>query len=262
MKVITLVNEKGGVGKTTLSAHLAAGLAGKGHRVVFVDTDPQANGTVAFGQNPEPRFYDLTVRLAPWRDVLRIVPQEVYAAKPSKGMLAVVPSNIESRNVESTMKERAIIRQRFAEMQNAVDFIIVDTSPTPSLLHEALLAATDYVVIPTDCEEFSAYHGVPNTILHAGKLHDEALARGVDLARVIGVIPNKYRANTSAHNVTLQNLREEYGDLIWNPINMSIQFAEAQLLGKFVYNLDSESRPAFEMRGIVERVEQAAEVLA
>ena len=62
MKTITLLNEKGGVGKTTLATHLAAGLALKGSRVIMIDTDPQANATSAFALPKQPEFHDLMVR--------------------------------------------------------------------------------------------------------------------------------------------------------------------------------------------------------
>ena len=70
MKIVTLLNEKGGVGKTTLATHLAAGLAIRGKRVILVDADPQGHATIAFGLSKEPGFYDLIVRNAPFQKVL------------------------------------------------------------------------------------------------------------------------------------------------------------------------------------------------
>ena len=88
MKIITLLNEKGGVGKTTLATHIAAGLAFRGFRVVLVDADPQGHATVALGLPKEPGLYDLLVRDAPFKSVLRFIPAQVYQVgeEPPKGL--------------------------------------------------------------------------------------------------------------------------------------------------------------------------------
>ena len=79
MRVITLLNEKGGVGKTTLAIHIAAGLSLRGYTVVLVDADPQGNATTALGLAKEPAVHDLIVRNASWRDSLRTVHPDVYS---------------------------------------------------------------------------------------------------------------------------------------------------------------------------------------
>ena len=71
MKIVTLLNEKGGVGKTTTATHLAAGLAIRGHRVLLLDTDPQGHATVTLGNKKMPGFYDLMVRNAAFEDIVR-----------------------------------------------------------------------------------------------------------------------------------------------------------------------------------------------
>src|SRR5690606_712602 len=99
MKVITLSNEKGGVGKTTMATHVAAGLAVRGKRVLLIDADAQANATTGFGLDEEPGFYDLLVRHAKWNEVLRVLTPEAYEPPDvkSKGLLAVLPGNGETQ---------------------------------------------------------------------------------------------------------------------------------------------------------------------
>ena len=114
MNVITLLNEKGGVGKTTLATHIAAGLAIKGYRVVLIDSDPQGNATSAVGLEKRPNFYDLTVRNDSWRDVLGTVHPDVYGEphEAPKGQLLAVSGNKESRNIANMIGDNKHIRRQ------------------------------------------------------------------------------------------------------------------------------------------------------
>ena len=259
MKVVTLLNEKGGVGKTTLTTHLAAGLAILGHRVVLVDADPQANATSAVGLEKRPAFYDLCVREASWQDTLSPVHPDVYSPpdRQAKGQLFACPGNNETRNVANSMRSRAVIRRRFQELKKLVDFIVVDTSPTPSLLNESILVATDYVLMPTDCESFSALEGVPDSIQHVQTAHEAILEVGLEGSRLMGIIPNKYRAKTLGHNEIIKHLHKEYGSLVWEPMAQSIVYSDAQLMQQFLYGFAPDSKATEEMWNVVKRVEKA-----
>ncbi len=237
MNVITLLNEKGGVGKTTLATHIAAGLALKGNRVVLVDTDPQANATSAVGLDKRPGFYDLCVRDAEWREILQLVHPDVYSPpdSQSQGQLYCVAGNTESRTVAMSMKNRLVIRSRFQQLRKAIDFIVLDTSPTPSLLNEAILLATDYVLIPTDCESFSALEGLPESIGHIQNASNTLSSNNVSGPKILGIIPNKYRSKTVLHRDMLNHLRELYGDLICEPIRLHVGISETQTIQQFLF---------------------------
>src|SRR5687767_11195126 len=101
MKVIGILNEKGGVGKTTLSVTLGCGLAAIGKRVMIVDTGEQGHGAVALGLAKAPGFFELMQRNARWKDVIVPIPPEKFLppgkATMTGGTLMIVPSNIETR---------------------------------------------------------------------------------------------------------------------------------------------------------------------
>lgn len=258
MTVITLLNEKGGVGKTTIATHIAAGLALAGHRVILVDTDPQGNATAAVGHDKAPAFYDLCVRNTSWQAVLKPVHPDVYSPPESQssGQLFLVPSNNESRNIANSMGNRAVIRRRFQELEKVVNFIVVDTSPTPSLLNESILLATDYVLIPTDTEAFSALEGVPDSIEHTKVARDATLEVGLDASKLMGIIPNKFQSKTVGHREVLHHLRERYGRLAWDPINRSVAFSDAQLLQQFLFGFAPKARATQQMWEIVRKIEK------
>src|SRR5690606_35498477 len=136
MKVITLLNEKGGVAKTTMAIHAAAGLAIKGYRVVIIDADAQGHATIALGRQKGPGFYDLIVRDAPFDQVLRHISPERYAtremAENMKGDLLLVPSNVETRSISHNISDAFAVLKRVMQIRDAIDCVIFDTSPTPS----------------------------------------------------------------------------------------------------------------------------------
>jgi chromosome partitioning protein len=258
MKVITLLNEKGGVGKTTLSTHIAAGLALRGRRVVLVDADPQGNATTAVGLDKQPMFYDLCVRNAAWKTVLRPVHPQVYSPPnfQTRGSLYVVTSNAETRNIANSIRSNAVIRARFQELASMVDYIVVDTSPTPSLLHEAITLASDYIIIPTDCEAFSALEGLPDSIAHTEVARQAAAQVGLKVAHLLAIIPNKFRPRTVGHNEVLKHLRQQYGALVWEPLQQAIVFSDAQLVGQFLYGAAVDSVATRQMIDTVDRIER------
>src|SRR5690606_2289735 len=123
MKVVTLLNEKGGVGKTTVATHIAAGLAIKGHRVLLADADPQGHATVMYGLTKEPGLYDLLVRNAPYQRVLRVISPELYEipGQAVEGKLYLLPSNVETRNIANSINNILIFRDRFLPLEGAID---------------------------------------------------------------------------------------------------------------------------------------------
>lgn len=237
MKVITLLNEKGGVGKTTLSTNLAAYLALQGHRVLFLDTEQQKNAASAFGFKPEPGFYDLMVRKAAWSNVLRRVPATVLGATDNIQGLYTVLGNHETRFVSAVGQIQTLILQRLLEIEAHFDFCIVDSSPTLGELHKGILLATNYILIPTDLEPFSALDGVPDTNAHAGNMRQIAEKANLDTSKVLGIIPNRFRSQTSLHSTFLKLLKEQYGDLVWTPIPLAIAIPESQLAQEFLFKV-------------------------
>src|SRR5690606_8538032 len=112
-------------------------------------------------------LYNLLVREAPFREVLRVVPPEQYHpdGQPVTGQLCVVASNVETRNIANSISDAFAVGDRLRELEKAFDFVIFDTSPTPSLLHGSIYLATDAIIYPTKCEYLS-FDGLVESINH------------------------------------------------------------------------------------------------
>lgn len=255
MKVLTLVNEKGGVGKTTLATHCAAGLAIRGLRVLLADADPQGHATVTLGIPKAPGLYDLLVRDAPFNEVLKVVPPEIYERPDTKaqGQLIVLPSNIETRNIANSISDAFAVADRFHELEDAVDIVLFDTSPTPSLLHGSIYLATDGVLYPTTCEALG-FDGLAESIRHRDEAHKARSKWDLQPIVTLGIIPTIYRPSTLEHRENLKDLREQFGDLVWDPIPQRTIWAEATRLHRTVFSFAPGSEADADAWTVVDRL--------
>lgn len=260
MKVVTLLNEKGGVGKTTLATHLAAGLAVRGHRVVLVDADPQGSATFAMGFEYEPGFYNLLVRNAPFKDVLRFVSPEVYEPPDLgvKGQLFLLPSNVETRNIATSINDALAVVRRLSELNDIVDYVVFDTSPTPSLLHGAIYLATDAILYPTTCEALSI-QGLLNSFEHRRLSDVYRQQQGLKPILSMGIVPIMFRHNTLEHQDNLKELHETYGEQVWSPIAQSTIWTEASRIGRMVWVNAPESRAARDGFTLIDQFRKVAQ---
>ncbi len=260
MKIITLLNEKGGVGKTTLATHIAAGLAIRGYNVVLADTDMQANATIAFRLDMEPGIYNLLVRPqdTSFQDVLRpvskarlVVPDEIDKVQ---GSLYVIPSNVESRNIPNSIGDPAIVLERFQELKSIMDYIIVDTSPTANLLHSAIYAATDAIIYPTRLEEWS-FVGLNSAVNRLKQANAVRRHYGLLDIEILGVVPMMAKMRTILHQDNLMKLRKGFGDLVLEPVGSRTVWAEAASNYVSLFAFDPNNIATQEAWTIVDHVE-------
>lgn len=258
MKILTLLNEKGGVGKTTLATHIATGLAIRGLTVVLVDADPQGHATMAVGLRRAPGLYNLLIREDSFKDVLQRIPPEHYGipGQPVTGELYVVPSNLETRAIPMMTSDGLIVLKRFRELENVADVVVFDTSPTPSLLHAAIYMATHYIVYPTECEYLSL-DGLVQSLSHKDQVQPTRQQWGLSNIEVMGIVPMKFRAKTILHKRNLQSMKQRFGEKVWPAVALRTIWGEASLMRRPVFHLAPDSLASADAWKIVRRVEEA-----
>lgn len=258
MRVITLLNEKGGACKTTLATTLSAGLAIKGYSVLLIDSDAQGHATIAFGFKKQPGFYDLLVRDAGFEDVLKLVPPERYAlpdeASQIAGRLMLLPSNAETRSIANQIDDVTLLLTRLYALRGVFDYVIIDTSPSPSLLHNVIYIATDAIIYPTICEEFSI-DGLRHSMGHKATFDPFRQTKNMPPIELMGIVPTLYRKSTVEHSENLKRLKAKFGQAVWQPIPLAIVWAEAAGMRKSIFAIAPNSSAAKRAWGMVNAVE-------
>jgi chromosome partitioning protein len=260
MNIITLLNEKGGVGKTTLARHIAAGLAIKGQRVVLIDADAQGHSTTQFQLKKQPGLHDLLVREAEWKDMLRPVLPSVYSDESPKGELWVLPSNVETRVIPMLVDDAKLLWDRLSDIDGWANVVVIDTSPTPSLLHAMIYLATDWMLYPTQCEMMSL-EGLRDSIDHLEKRAESKVLFGLSEAKMMGIQPTMYDVRTNAHDYGLGLLRDKFHRLAWNALPTRTIWRDAAFALKTVFAYDTPDTKAKdkvleETWALIDRVER------
>ncbi|MFZ4816737.1 MAG: ParA family protein [Phototrophicaceae bacterium] len=241
MKVITVLNEKGGVGKTTLATTLAAGLAIQGKQVLLIDTDMQANATTRLGLRKEPTggFYDLMVRGATLQQVVREVSRERIAPEV-RGGLYIIPGNEQNMHIANSVSSVDVVFEAIQPLNGMMDYIIIDTAPQQTMLHVATYVAGDAILYPTTLSADS----VSGVITVSGRRQAANVMRqgmGQAEIEVLGIQPIAANTRQIVEQNMLDILTERFHDQVLPPMARRVVWseAEAQRMTVFAYAPDS-----------------------
>lgn len=246
MRVVSVVNEKGGVGKTAIAIHLAAALSILGKRVLLIDTDSQGHSSIAFGMEKAGSLYDLLVRAAPWKDVIKVVPPAQYydgTIDTSKGSLFLLPGDLQTRGIGEMVGDAYALHDRLQEIAPVFDYVVLDTAPNPSKLQLMIFAATDAILIPTRLEWFG-FDGVARSMANKKAFDQFRMSKGLQPTELAGIVPTMFKKKTLEHTENLKLLQEQFGAKVFTPINDRVIWAESNHAKKSLFSYQPNSMAA------------------
>lgn len=251
-RIIALVNQKGGVGKSTTAVNLGAALAVNGKRVLVIDTDPQGNTTTGFGVDKTRLTHDIYHVLMQETPLERVVvPTEVENLS-----LAPATINLAGADVElvAALSRETRLRQALAEIRDRYDFVLLDSPPSLGLLTINALTAADECIIPVQAE-FYALEGLAQLTGVIWRVRD-ALNPGL---HVSGVLVTMFDGRTRLAMEVIRELDKYFPEQIFKTqIPRNVRLSEAPSYGKPAILFDPKSRGAQAYLGLAREMLETA----
>ena len=224
-KIFCVANQKGGVGKTTTTVNLAAGLAKVGQRVLMVDLDPQGNATMGSGVNKRElplSVYDVLLGSASVAEAAVFSQSCSYHVLGANRELA----GAEVELVELAQREKRL-KQGLADVDAAYDFVLIDCPPSLSMLTLNGLCAAHGVIVPMQCEYF-ALEGLSDLVNTIKQVHAN-LNRDL---KIIGLLRVMFDPRITLQQQVSDQLKDHFGDKVFNTvIPRNVRLAEAPSYG-------------------------------
>lgn len=237
-KIIAIANQKGGVGKTTTSVNLGAGMATLGKRVLLVDVDPQGNTTSGVGINKADVancIYDILINEAN--------PQETILETQIEG-LHIIPATIQLAGAEielvSTISRELKLKKALNAVKSNYDYIIIDCPPSLGILTINSLTAADSVIIPIQCEYY-ALEGL-SQLLNTVRLVQKNLNPHL---KIEGVLLTMLDARTNLGIQVIEEVKKYFQEKVYRTIiPRNVRLSEAPSHGQSIITYDNRSKGA------------------
>ncbi|MFZ4583810.1 MAG: ParA family protein [Acidimicrobiia bacterium] len=251
-RVIAIANQKGGVGKTTTTVNLGAGLAELGHRVLIIDLDPQGNASTGLGVNArtvQATIYDVIMSDAPLDDAIE---------PTSVRNLFVVPATIDLAGAEIELvpafSRELKLKRAIDAVKDEYDFVLIDCPPSLGLLTVNGLSAADDIIVPIQCEYY-ALEGL-GQLLRNVELVRSSLNPALD---VRGIVLTMYDARTKLAEQVEAEVRGHFGPRVYRTVvPRTVRLSEAPSFGQPIMTFDPTSRGAIAYRELAREVSRGA----
>ncbi|MDT2596347.1 AAA family ATPase [Enterococcus dongliensis] len=237
-RIISVANQKGGVGKTTTTVNLGACLAYDGKKVLLIDSDAQGNATSGLGvRKPDVKqdIYDVLVNEVPIKETI---------IETSRENLSIVPATLQLAGAEieltSMMARESRLKSALAEVSDEYDFILIDCPPSLGHLTINAFTASDAILIPVQCEYY-ALEGL-SQLLNTVRLVQKHFNPGLEIE---GVLLTMYDARTNLGAEVVEEVRRYFQEKVYDTIiPRNVRLSEAPSHGKPIIDYDPRSKGA------------------
>ncbi len=242
-RVIAVFNHKGGTGKTTTAVSVAAGLAMRGSRVLICDTDAQGNVGVSLGASSERSLYHVLVMGLRVQDAVKTV-RDRLDLLPANETLAAAELYLAGRQ-----NRDRVLRDRLAAQTMGYDYVVLDCSPSLSLMNQNALVFADSVLCPVACDYLSlvGVRQVIKTIKNVNALLHHPVS-------IWGVLPTFFDARAKICHEAVATLREHFGDRCLAPVRAAIKVKEAPAQGQTIFEYAAGASAAEDYAAVVDRI--------
>lgn len=229
--VLSVVNQKGGVGKTTSTVNIAYLLAKAGQRVLVIDSDAQANATIHFGVQP----YECDLA---GHTLMQVLFKDVPTAKAIKsvcdGMIDLLPSSISLSGADAEIYKEPngtlVVREKVEELRSAYDFILIDCAPNLGQLTVAALNASDLILIPSQTEMLSVM-GIPMLLENLDKVRRRVNPK----IRVLGILPTLHQERRKQNKdmaIQLTDMADQLRLHLFDPVKNAADYSKGVSAGQ------------------------------